>query len=631
MGNLLAESIFLIILLLGSGVCEPDTCPPFKPCNPHGPEIRFPFRLKEDQHHQHCGTYPGFNLSCKGNNTVLNLPSSTEVFVRDIDYKYQTLTVYDPQKCVERLLFNQKLSLSGSLFNSSYNSPNNLSFFNCSSAVDSNYISAPISCLSGTQYGVFLVNGDYYPLKHLPASCHLIKTVPQSLYFLTSFGGDTVMLNWPPCRDCEALIFMRWDMPRCGHCEQRGRRCGFKNITSEEITCFNKGPCIKCMIIGVSISIFVLLVAALISIKVYRRWKSDREEIESQLDVEKFLEDYESLTPTRYSYADLKKMTEQFKEKLGQGGYGSVFKGKLPNEVTVAVKLLQNYGGNGEEFINEVGTIGRIHHVNVVRLLGFCVDRFRRALIYEFMPNESLEKFIFSADAKDPMLGWENLRDIAVGVAKGIEYLHQGCEHRILHFDIKPHNILLDHNFNPKISDFGLAKLCSKGQNIVSMKAARGTMGYIAPEVFSRNFGNVSYKSDVYSFGMLLLEMVGGRKNNNAAVENTSEVYFPEWAYKKLNQGDGLRLRIQKDGDAEIVRKLTIVALWCIQWHPVDRPSMKSVVHMLEGSMDSLVMPPNPFISTAPPNTNVALSEETHDTKLTTILEIESVSRNSFH
>ena len=120
------------------------------------------------------------------------------------------------------------------------------------------------------------------------------------------------------------------------------------------------------------------------------------------------------------------------------------------------------------------------------------------------------------------------LHGIAIGIAKGIEYLHQGCEQRILHFDIKPHNIYLDQNFNPKISDFGLAKLCSKDQSVVSMTIARGTMGYIAPEVLSRNFWNVSYKSDVYSFGMLLLEMVSGRKNVDTTAENPSEVYFPE-------------------------------------------------------------------------------------------------------
>ncbi|XP_043720669.1 rust resistance kinase Lr10-like [Telopea speciosissima] len=296
-------------------------------------------------------------------------------------------------------------------------------------------------------------------------------------------------------------------------------------------------------------------------------------------------------------------MTKQFKCKLGQGGYGSVFKGELSNGILVAVKILKEpAASDGDDFINEVGTIGRIHHVNVVRLLGYCADGYKRALIYEFMPNESLAKFIFSSEdaANNPLRHWEKLQDIAIGIARGIEYLHQGCDQRILHFDIKPHNILLDKKFNPKISDFGLAKLCAKGQSNVSMTAARGTMGYIAPEVFSWNFANVSSKSDVYSFGMLLLEMVGGRRNIDVSVEHSSQVYFPEWIYNRLHQGEELGLRMVADEDAKIARRLTIVATWCIQWYPSGRPSMKTVIRMLEGEIDNLEMPPNPFVSTAP-------------------------------
>jgi len=189
------------------------------------------------------------------------------------------------------------------------------------------------------------------------------------------------------------------------------------------------------------------------------------------------------------------------------------------------VKILNASKGNGEEFINEVGTMGTIHHVNVIRLVGFCANGFIRVLVYEFLPNDSLEKFISSTTAKNSILNWDKLQDIAIGVAKGIEYLHQGCDQRILHFDIKLHNVLLDQNFNPKISDFGITKLCSNNQSAVSMTTVRGTVGYIAPKVFSRNFGNVSSKADVYSFGVLLLEIVGGMKNVGVTNDNTSKVY----------------------------------------------------------------------------------------------------------
>ena len=163
---------------------------------------------------------------------------------------------------------------------------------------------------------------------------------------------------------------------------------------------------------------------------------------------------------------------------------------------------------------------------------------------------------------------------------------------------------MLDQNFNPKISDFGLAKLCSKEQSAVSMTTARGTMGYIAPEVLSRNFGNVSYKSDIYSFGMLLLEMVGGRKNIDVTMEKTSQVYFPEWVYNQLDQGEDVCIRIVEDVDTKIAKKLTIVGLWCIQWYPIDRPSMKVVIQMLEGGGNNLTMPPNPFASIDATRTN---------------------------
>lgn len=355
------------------------------------------------------------------------------------------------------------------------------------------------------------------------------------------------------------------------------------------------------IIVGVSLACcFVLISIMAVAIFFYvKQQRNSIEEKENQMKVEKFLNDHKSHVPTRYSYADIKKITNGFKKKLGEGGFGSVFRGKLPNGVPVAVKVLSDSKGNGDDFVNEVGTIGRIHHVNVVRLLGFSAEAGKRAVIYELMPNRSLEKFISSKDqSNNALFDWEKLDNIVNGIAKGIEYLHQGCEQRILHFDIKPHNILLDHDFNPKISDFGVAKLCSKEDSIISMTAARGTVGYIAPEVFNGNFGSVSHKSDVYSFGMLVLEIVGARKEAAVTSSTTNEGYFPELIYKCLIQGEALGLElINTDEDAEIAKKLVIVALWCIQWYPVNRPSMKAVVRMLEGASENLIMPPNPFAS----------------------------------
>ncbi|CAM0958691.1 unnamed protein product [Alopecurus aequalis] len=203
-------------------------------------------------------------------------------------------------------------------------------------------------------------------------------------------------------------------------------------------------------------------------------------------------------------------------------------------------------------------------------------------------------RYTFSENVLVP----HKLLDIALGIARGMEYLHQGCNQQILHFDIKPHNILLDYNFNPKISDFGLAKLCAKDQSIVTLTAARGTMGYIAPELYSRNFGGVSYKSDVYSFGMLVLEMVSGRRNSDPSTESLNAVYLPEWIYEKVINDQELVLTLETtQEDKEKVLKLAIVALWCIQWNPRNRPSMTKVVNMLTGRLQNLQMPPKPFVS----------------------------------
>ncbi|XP_062110051.1 LEAF RUST 10 DISEASE-RESISTANCE LOCUS RECEPTOR-LIKE PROTEIN KINASE-like 2.4 [Humulus lupulus] len=329
--------------------------------------------------------------------------------------------------------------------------------------------------------------------------------------------------------------------------------------------------------------------------------------------IEAFLKNCGPLQIRRYSYSNIKKMTNSFKEKLGQGGFGSVYKGKLHDGHFVAVKMLNELKANdGEDFINEVAAISRTSHVNVVRLLGFCFEGAKKALIYEFMPNGSLEKFVYDEDEtkESYQLDWETYYQISLGTARGLEYLHRGCNRRILHFDIKPHNILLDADFVPKISDFGLAKICTRKDSLVSMLGPRGTIGYIAPEVFSRYFGGVSHKSDVYSYGMMVLEMVGGRKNINNRVDNISELYFLQWIYERLELKElGLK-RIISEEDNVKSRKMIMTSLWCIQTNPSSRPTMSRVIEMLEGSPDSLKVPPKPFLS-SPPRSSPSHSSNT--------------------
>ncbi|KAL3730404.1 hypothetical protein ACJRO7_027422 [Eucalyptus globulus] len=311
-------------------------------------------------------------------------------------------------------------------------------------------------------------------------------------------------------------------------------------------------------------------------------------------NIEEFLQAHNNFMPIRYSYSDIKKITRNFKHKLGEGGYGSVYKGILRSGNEVAVKILNKPKSNGQDFISEVGTIGRIHHVNVVQLVGFCFNKSKQALVYDYMSNRSLDKHIFSKDGYYS-LDYKRIYEISLGVARGIAYLHRGCDMQILHFDIKPHNILLDQNFTPKVFDFGLAKLYPTNHNVVSLTVARGTLGYMAPELFYKDIGGVSYKVDVYSFGMLLMEMAGRRRNVNAKADRSSQIYFPLWVYDQLHEENEIEMEVVQE-EREIVRKMVIVALWCIQLIPNDRPSMTKVLDMLEGDINKLQLPPKPLL-----------------------------------
>ncbi|KAL3714386.1 hypothetical protein ACJRO7_006331 [Eucalyptus globulus] len=329
-------------------------------------------------------------------------------------------------------------------------------------------------------------------------------------------------------------------------------------------------------------------------VTIFLIYKYKRRHLAMDKNIEEFLQAHNNFLPIRYSYSNIKKITGNFKHKLGEGGYGSVYKGKLRSGIEVAIKILKHSKANGQDFISEVATIGRIHHVNVVQLIGFCFEGSKQALVYDLMSNGSLDKHIFTKEC-DKFLDYKKIYEIALGVAKGIGYLHRGCDMQILHFDIKPHNILLDKNFTPKVSDFGLAKLYPTDHRTISMTAARGTLGYMAPELFYKNIGGVSYKADVYSFGMLLMEMAGRRKNVNANVEHSSQIYFPLWVYDQVNTKESVEMEEVVEEEREVIKKMIIVALWCIQLNPDHRPPMNKVLEMLEGDIGNIQMPPKPL------------------------------------
>lgn len=305
--------------------------------------------------------------------------------------------------------------------------------------------------------------------------------------------------------------------------------------------------------------------------------------------------------PIRFDFQDLVSATENFKTQIGSGGFGTVYRGTMPDETIVAVKKITNLGTRGKkEFLTETAVIGSIRHINLVRLKGFCIQGQLRFLVYEYMNRGSLERLLFGTG---PVLKWQERLNIAIGTAKGIAYLHSECQHKIIHCDIKPDNILLHGEHSVKISDFGLSKMLDHHQSSKLLTTMRGTRGYIAPEWLT-SYG-ITDKSDIYSFGMVLLELVYGKRNwslltqtseiskdgsgSNGPSSSSSlksrSIYFPAMALEMHKQKRYLELvdqRLEEKVRSEEVEKLVRVALCCVQIVPELRPTMAEVVSMLE-------------------------------------------------
>ncbi|KAK9941245.1 hypothetical protein M0R45_017861 [Rubus argutus] len=293
-----------------------------------------------------------------------------------------------------------------------------------------------------------------------------------------------------------------------------------------------------------------------------------------------------------FTYLELKLATSGFKEVLGRGAFATVYKGVLASDKgkLVAVKRLDTVvRENDWEFKAEVSAIGGTNHRNLVKLQGFCNEGQHRILVYEFMSNGSLASFLFGESRPS----WYQRRDIALGTARGLSYLHEECSSQIIHCDIKPQNILLDDSFTARIADFGVAKLLKTDQTRTTTRF-RGTKGYVAPEWYKSL--PVTVKADVYSYGVLLLEIIFCRKNFEADAEDEDQMILADWAYNCYKQ-QKLHLILQNDDDAiddiKMVEKYVMIAFWCIQEDPSMRPTMKIVTQMLEGILEVSV-PQNP-------------------------------------
>jgi serine/threonine protein kinase len=300
-----------------------------------------------------------------------------------------------------------------------------------------------------------------------------------------------------------------------------------------------------------------------------------------------------------YSYGDLRSATSNFSERLGGGSFGSVYRGVLNGDghtqVEVAVKKMEGLLRQGDkQFRTEVNTLGLIHHVNLVRLLGFCSSGDEKLLVYEYMPNGSLDTYLFGTGTGSSCPSWRDRYGVMVGIARGLAYLHDGCRERIIHCDIKPENILLDRAFTPKIADFGMAKLVGRDFSR-ALTTMRGTVGYLAPEWISGL--PISAKADVYSFGMLLFELISGRRNaEEHGGDRESYTFFPVWAAVRVAEGDTAAVadaRLRGDVSEDELERACRVACWCIQDEEAHRPAMAQVVQALEGVVH-VDMPPVP-------------------------------------
>ncbi|XP_056168202.1 G-type lectin S-receptor-like serine/threonine-protein kinase LECRK1 isoform X2 [Syzygium oleosum] len=295
----------------------------------------------------------------------------------------------------------------------------------------------------------------------------------------------------------------------------------------------------------------------------------------------------EELTLRPFSYRELKRATNGFKEELGKGSFGTVYKGTLyRGKRAVAVKRLEKLVNEGErEFRAEMRVIGATNHRHLVRLLGFCAEASKRLLVYEFMSNGSLADLLFRSERRPD---WNERMRIASEIARGILYLHEECDTPIIHCDIKPQNILMDDFWTVKISDFGLAKLLMPDQTR-TFTVIRGTRGYMAPEWHKST--PISVKADVYSYGIMLLEIVFCRRHMDVNAPTPEEIVLSSWAYRHFRDGELDKLAPGEEVDKWLLEKLVKVSLWCIQDEPALRPSMKSVVMMLDGTTEISVPP----------------------------------------
>ncbi|WVY99076.1 hypothetical protein V8G54_031227 [Vigna mungo] len=345
-----------------------------------------------------------------------------------------------------------------------------------------------------------------------------------------------------------------------------------------------------------TVIVVIAVVLSTVVVAVSFKEEEGKKTFSRQVPINQDDDDIEIAQSLQFDFDTIRVATEDFSDsnKLGEGGFGAVYKGRLPNEQMIAVKRLSSGSSQGDtEFKNEVLLVAKLQHRNLVRLLGFCLEGRERLLVYEFVPNKSLDYFIFDP-AKKALLDWAMRYKIIKGISRGLLYLHEDSLLRIIHRDLKASNILLDEEMNPKIADFGMARLVLLDQTHANTDRVVGTYGYMAPEYITQ--GQFSVKSDIFSFGVLLLEIVSGQKNSSFRHgENVEDLL--SFAWRKWREGTAVNIvdpSLNNNSIINEVMRCIHIGLLCVQENLTDRPTMATVMLMLSSYSLSLPIPSEP-------------------------------------
>ncbi|XP_021829961.1 G-type lectin S-receptor-like serine/threonine-protein kinase At4g03230 [Prunus avium] len=476
---------------------------------------------------------------------------------------------------------------------------------------------------------------------------------------VSSRGTNAVELGWelplePTCTtsaDCRG-----WPHSTCSPATDRKKRClcnanyqwsGFNlHCTQEgnlqqtpklEEQPRSKVP-VSLILIVVAVVTSGIFLACLISVYIWRRKitkgqdKINRAQLNSERRVQELIdagefkdEDEKGIDVPFFDLQSILDATDNFSyaNKLGQGGYGPVYKGKFLGHQEIAVKRLSRASGQGlQEFKNEVVLIAKLQHRNLVRLKGYCIKGEEKILLYEYMPNKSLDIFIFD-HTKSMVLNWEMRFNIILGIVRGLLYLHQDSRLRIIHRDLKTSNILLDEEMNPKISDFGLARIVGGKETESNTNTVVGTYGYMSPEYALD--GTFSMKSDVYSFGVVLLEIISGKKNTGF-YQSKQTFSLINYAWRLWTENKALELMdktLDESCNKSQFIKCVNVGLLCVQEDPVDRPTMSNVLTMLDSEIAVSPTPKQPAFLLRRGNSSTASTSTKPETfaEITTTLD----------